>query len=189
MKISELLLKYQTDKNYGTVVPSLGHCYGESYDKLFDKFDKNVELNFLEIGVQKGGSMCAWKDFFKNANVYGVDITDEILDEYRREDITYIISDIKNPIIKEKFKDIKFDIIIDDGSHRLFDVLYVVSEFLELLNDGGILIVEDCQNPEEWVREISNRLDSNYKLSFEDLRNVNRHYDDFLIVIEKIKNL
>lgn len=188
MKISELLLKYKTDKNYGTIVPKLGHCYGNSYDKIFEKFDKESNLNFLEIGIQKGGSLLAWKDFFKNANVYGIDIVDEILEEYKRNDIEYIISDVKHPSVKEKLNKIKFDIIIDDGSHFISDVLYVVSEFLPLLNDGGVLIIEDCQNPENWMNQISKIIPDNFRLSYEDLRQINGHYDDFLIIIEKINN-
>jgi SAM-dependent methyltransferase len=187
MKISELLLKYKTDKNYGTVDPALGHCYGESYDKIFQKFNKDDNLNLLEVGIQKGGSLIVWKEFFKNSNIYGIDIIDEIIQEYKRDDIKYIFSDVKNNSVLEKLKKIKFDIIIDDGSHYLEDVLFVVSNFLSLLNDDGVLIIEDCQEPENWIVEISRIIPHNFELSSIDLRNVNGHYDDFLITIQKIK--
>ena len=48
MIISEILLKYKTDKNYG------GHYYGESYGNILKRFNKDDKLNILEIGTQKG---------------------------------------------------------------------------------------------------------------------------------------
>ena len=78
MKISELLSLYKSDK----VDP---HTYGEAYDELFNEFDKQGNLNILEIGTQKGGSLCAWQDFFPNAKVTGLDIVDVVEPEYRRE--------------------------------------------------------------------------------------------------------
>jgi SAM-dependent methyltransferase len=197
MKVAELLLKYKSDKNHGTIkniyrdlndweicdnpLPYIGHTYGDSYDEIFEKFDRNSNINFLEIGIQKGGSLLAWKDYFINANIYGVDIVDAILSEYRREDFNYIISDIKNDSVKEIFKDISFDIIIDDGSHYLDDVLFVVSNYLEKLNKGGVLIVEDCQAPENWLTEISKLVSNRFTITTKDLREGG--YDNFLIVI------
>jgi trans-aconitate methyltransferase len=202
-KIGEILLNYKSDKNFGTVkniyndlyrweiVDSpeecIGHSYGESYDEIFENFDREERINFLEIGIQKGGSMVAWRDYFPNSNLYGIDIIDCILDEYRRPDFNYIISDIKDPAVKEKLKDVKFDIIIDDGSHYLSDVLFVVSNYLEKLNPGGYLILEDCQEPNNWVREISGIVTEEYELTSRDLRKHTPYssYDNYLIVIKK----
>jgi cephalosporin hydroxylase len=202
-KIAEILLDYKSDKNFGTVKniyndlyrwevvdnpeECIGHSYGESYDEIFEKFDRQNKINFLEIGIQKGGSMVAWREYFPNANLYGIDIIDCILDEYRRSDFNYIISDIKSPAVKEELKDVKFDIIIDDGSHYLSDVLFVVSNYLEKLNTGGYLIIEDCQEPENWFREINKLVSDEYELSFRDLRKHTPHssYDNYLIVIKK----
>jgi hypothetical protein len=199
MKVAELLLKYKSDKNHGTIKniyrdlndweicdnpeTYIGHTYGDSYDEIFEKFDRNSNINFLEIGIQKGGSLLAWKDYFTNSNIYGVDIIDGILPEYRREDFNYIISDIKNESVKEILKDITFDIIIDDGSHYLSDVLFVISEYLDKLNFGGVLIVEDCQDPENWLVQISKLVSNRFTITTKDLREGG--YDNFLIVIKK----
>ena len=37
----------------------------------------------------------------------------------------------------------KFDIIIDDGSHYLSDILFSLNFFFKLLNQGGTYIIED----------------------------------------------
>jgi cephalosporin hydroxylase len=203
MKIAEILLKYKTDKNYGTIKniyddlyrwnivdnpePCIGHSYGLSYDEIFEKFDRNAPINFLEIGIQKGGSLCAWKDYFQNGNIYGIDIIDCILDEYRRPDFNYIISDIKNPSLKETLKDVMFDIIIDDGSHHLNDVMFVVNNYLDKINKGGFLIIEDCQQPEHWLSYVKPLIPNGYELTTRDLRHDTQYssYDNFLIVIER----
>jgi predicted RNase H-like HicB family nuclease len=194
MKIAEILLNYETDKNYGVIKPKEGHTYGETYDEIFEKFDKEAQLNILEIGVQKGGSLCAWNDYFPNANIYGVDIVDVRLEKYKRESINFILSDVRDPDLKKKFVNIKFDIIIDDGDHSLSSVLYVVNTYLDTLSVGGFLIIEDCQQPRYWVQQILSKIPDNrkkYTLSIKDLRDpVARpwSYDDFLIIIKKIKN-
>jgi SAM-dependent methyltransferase len=203
MKIAEILLKYKTDKNYGTIKNiyddlyrwnvvdnpehCIGHSYGLSYDEIFEKFDRNDPINFLEIGVQKGGSMVAWKDYFQNGNIYGIDIIDVILPEYRRNDFNYIIKDIRDLSIKETLKDVMFDIIIDDGSHHLDDVIFVVNNYLDKLNKGGFLIIEDCQQPEHWVSHIKALVPSEYEFTTRDLRHDTEYssYDNFLIVIER----
>lgn len=159
--ISKILSKYDTDK-------VTGHCYGATYDKLFSGFNRSDKLNILEVGTQKGGSLLAWKEYFPNATVTGVDIVDVVLPEYRSKDITYIISDIKD------FKtDQMFDIVIDDGSHFIDDVVFVINTYTEKLKPRGILIVEDIQNFTAWSK----------KFDLIDLRGINGNYDDVLLVL------
>lgn len=181
MKISELLLKYShsTDKNRGMTMEKNGHCYGNSYDKLFLEFDRLEKLNILEIGVEKGASLEVWKEYFPNSNVYGVDIVDNR--QYKNDNITFILSDIKN--ITDQFDNILFDIIIDDGSHLLSDVLFTVSVYSKKLKKNGILVVEDVQST-MWISEIEKKLIDGYFIFSIDLRNVNNYYDDFLVVIK-----
>ena len=206
MKISELLLKYKTDKNHGTIQniydnldtwniidnpsPRIGHTYGKSYDEIFSNYDVDYNLNLLEIGIQRGGSLLSWKEYFKNANIYGVDIVDSILPEYRRDEFNYIISDIKDESVLEILRDVKFDIIIDDGSHLLQDVLFVVSNYLEKLKQNGVLIIEDCQNPENWLNNIKSIVGYGYSIDTKDLRSeIPNGYDNFLIIIKKLSEL
>ena len=201
----DLLLKYITDKNHGAIKniynnlddrivcenpePYIGHTYGSSYDEIFESFDRESEINYLEIGIQRGGSLLATKDYFPNGNIYGVDIKDSILPEYRREDFNYIISDIKEELVFEKLKDVNFDIIIDDGSHMLHDVLFVVNKYLSKLKMNGVLIIEDCQNPDNWLNEVRRVTPDGFEVTTKDLRRDTPYssYDNFLIIIKKIK--
>lgn len=203
MGISDLLLKYITDKNHGTIKnvfnnlddrvvvenaePTIGHTYGKSYQEIFDNFDKDAEINFLEIGIQRGGSIMAWREYFPNANLYGVDIVDAILPEYRRDDVTYIFKDINDPSVKEQLKDIEFDIIIDDGSHRLWDITPMVKTYLSQLKKGGFMVIEDCLQPEQYLRAIKEIVPEGYEVTPRDLRHeIPGGGYNYLIVIKRL---
>lgn len=138
IKISDILAKYgkDTDKIWH-------HNYGFAYDQLFSRFDREAPLNILEVGTQRGSTLLAWKEYFPNANVIGVDIVDVVPEEYRKDNVTRIISDIKKVDFDEGF-----DIIIDDGSHYLADMVYVVATQFVPLKDNGVMIFEDIRFPE-----------------------------------------
>lgn len=144
MKISEILALYQTDK----VNP---HTYGPTYDELFKLFNREDPISILEIGTQKGGSLCAWRDYFPNATITGIDIVDVVKPEYRRDDINYIICDINDYKTDEMF-----DIIIDDGSHWLKDVVHSLSKLSKQMKIGGVFVVEDVQSTKIWIPVLLN---------------------------------
>ncbi len=183
MKISEILTKHGTDKNNWN--GREGHCFGETYDQLFSKFERDSSINILEIGVQNGNSIGAWKEAFPNAFVCGIDIKDVRNPEYRKEELCFILGDVKNPSIKAQVSDKKFDIMIDDGSHHLPDVIHFITHYLDLLSDNGYMIIEDTQHPNEWINAIQPLIPQSHEMYVKDLRPVHNRYDDFLIIIRK----
>ena len=65
-----------------------------------------------------------------------------------------------------------FDIILDDGSHNLKDIIYSLNYFFKYLKNNGIFVIEDFKHP-------------NY---YEYNRNVNHIFvDEFLKNIENKK--
>lgn len=173
MTIKEILSKYETDKVNG-------HTYGDSYEDIFSWFERDGKLNILEVGTQKGGSLLAWKDYFPNSTVTGIDIKDYRKPEYISNQIKYIFEDVKNVTLNSLY-----DIIIDDGSHFLHDVEYVVTNFTKYLKPNGVMVIEDAQQPDRWVKFIRSILDHSYRVSTRDLRVETGTGDNFLIVIEK----
>ena len=162
MKISEILAKYETDK----INP---HGYGDAYDSLLGTFEREDELNILEIGTQKGGSLLAWKEYFPNANVVGIDIVDVVPDKYRLDTVTRITSDIK-----DWRDDTKWDIVIDDGSHYLGDIVYVVANYIDKLNLNGVLIIEDVRFPELLLSVVENLII--------DMKSIKPHLDSSISI-------
>ena|SRR3990167_232587 len=178
MAISEILKKYNTDKNKE-------HHYGLAYDEIFSQFDRNAQLNILEIGTQKGESLLAWKEFFPNSRITGIDIIDLVPN--KNPDINYVICDINDYRTDEEF-----DIVIDDGSHWLKDLIHAVAYFTPKLKPNGVMIIEDVQRPGQdiYVPAIANITSPHmpynkfkYEIGIYDMRAGNS-YDDFLIAIK-----
>lgn len=178
MEISKILAEYNTDK-------VREHSYGRAYDDLLAGFDREAELDILEIGTHKGESLKAWRECFPFARITGIDIEDKVIN--KDPSIIYVVQDIK------EFKPTNdYDIVIDDGSHFLRDVIHSVDKFVYKLKVGGIMIVEDVQVPETYLNAIADMLTPtiphnqgyNFKLSYMDLRYTGRQ-DDFLIIINR----
>lgn len=161
MTITEILASYDTDKE-------IYHHYGSAYEDIFSRYDRQRQLDILEIGTQKGGSLLAWKEYFPNANVTGLDVIDVVSEKYRLDTVTRIISDVK-----EWKTDKEFDIIIDDGSHYLGDLVFVISQFMIKLKTHGVLVIEDVRHPNLLFSVIENLM-GEMKLAFPNLEHNNR---------------
>ena len=148
--------------------------YGPVYDSVLSHFDRNAKLDIAEIGVLYGESLRAWRECFPNANITGVDIVDNV--ENKINDVEYVISDVR-----EYQPNKRFDIVIDDGSHKINDVMFTVKHFK--LKVGGVMIIEDCNRPYMLFDKIKEK--TKYSIECIDLREISRgpHHDDFLIVL------
>ena len=173
-----------TDKN--TI-----HSYFNSYDKLFSPI-KDRAKNILEIGIHAGGSIKLWHDYFVNANIYAVDITECLtgswLNNYERIK-TYQTNAYSPDFLMHEFiqKNIKFDVIIEDGPHSLETQQFVASVYSNILSDQGIIVIEDVmvENVQPIVDSFPKHLQSNVEVI--DLRGVKNRRDDILIVCDKSK--
>lgn len=184
--LQNLIDNTRTDKN--TI-----HSYLEIYEKLFSS-KRLTTKNILEIGIQNGGSIKLWYDYFINANVYGLDIR-KIKDVWPKllnnERIkigcfdAYSEEFINNQL---PHLSIKFDIIIDDGPHTLESMKSFINGYIPFLENNGILIIEDVQNI-EWINELTQIIPENLKKFIEvyDLRYIKNRYDDILFVINTNK--
>lgn len=173
MKISEILMGYKTDK-------ARDHSYGPFYDELFARFDRDATLNILELGVQAGGSLLAWKDYFPNANVYGVDISDSRFEEYKQDRVSFQKADLRDMPVPEG---VRFNIIIDDSDHFIGTQKFIVEKYYPLLAPKGVLVIEDVQSPESDTEEIISVMPTSADIELTDLRDVKGRPDDFLITI------
>jgi len=116
------------------------------YDKLFSEYrKKNKPLTILEIGVDRGGSLELWKKYFPNGSkIYGVDINPKCKEINFIENMYFHLGSASDRNFMEKtFKDIEFDIILDDGSHICSDVIETFKIMFPKLKNGGLYVVED----------------------------------------------
>ena len=120
------------------------------YDLLKDLRDR--PLRMLEIGVggyghpDRGGeSLAAWRDFFPNALVVGLDIQPKTMDLGPRVKILQG-SQVDAAFLTNVVRDHgPFDVILDDGSHMNAHVVETFGLLFPTLAPGGIYIVEDVQ--------------------------------------------
>jgi len=160
------------------------HCYDKFYPDLLEKYLNKENLTILEIGTYYGGSILLWEELFPSAKIYTIDWNFKNLKvDLNRENIFKIQISQTDPKIKEILKDIKFDIIIDDGSHQAADQIGSFDLLSEQLNEGGVYVIEDIY-PEHIA---NNKYPANFLSKFEhvDLSNVNGRGDDRLFVYKK----
>jgi hypothetical protein len=106
---------------------------------------RNKTLTFMEIGVAKGGSVQMWKRFFgPMATIVGIDINPHCK-EYEEDGIHVRIGDQSDPgflagVTKEFGQ---FDIILDDGSHKMEHIRKTFDYLYPTLSKNGIYIIED----------------------------------------------
>ena len=130
-------------ESYGANKP---HSYLRIYEECFENL-AGKEIKLLELGVNKGGSLLLWRDYFEKGTIVGLDVVPVSIEDptgrihvYQgyQEDI-----ELLDRIAVEQAPD-GFDVIIDDCSHigklarRSFWHL-----FENHLKPGGIYAIED----------------------------------------------
>ncbi len=120
--------------------------YLKEYDRILAEY-QDSSVNILEIGVQNGGSLEAWSQYFKNAqSIVGVDIDQNCQNlVYTDNRIQVIIGDCCQQEINEKIigKVATYDLIFDDGSHRSADIIKAFLLYFPKLSVDGKYIIED----------------------------------------------
>lgn len=154
--LCDLFNKYGSDKDI--------NGYAQVYHTLFH-YKRQQPITMLEIGIgtmipeapssmvgyalqgyKPGGSLRAWRDYFPQGRIIGSDIQPDtqFTDEPRIE--TNLCDSTKSHEVEAlmtKLDNIKFDIVIDDGSHHDMDQLATLRNFYPHVKEGGIYVIED----------------------------------------------
>jgi hypothetical protein len=147
-KLQLILNKYNTKKN------SKYNNYGKYYEKYLNNYI-NKQIRYLEIGVSRGESLFAMCEYFGDAKVIaGIDRNPySITIEDKKKKIFVEIGKQNNELFLKKVNDKygSFDVIIDDGSHELDDILVSFNTLFPLLNDKGVYIIENTVNIRDYL--------------------------------------
>ena len=119
------------------------HNYLDKYEFFLNKW-KDKKFNLLELGIFNGGSLRMWKKYFRNAEIYGVDINPECK-IHADERIHVEIMDLSLLENLEALKNIQPEIIIDDASHIWSHQIKALINLFPVLPSGGIFIMEDLE--------------------------------------------
>ena len=195
-QLKELMNHYGSDKGGITNHHNFANYYSEIFDNKKDKIK-----NFLEIGLGtnnenlasnmgKDGkplaSLRAWRDYFKNAQIYGADIDRDILKNEDRIRTFYV--DQTNPSsIKELFTNIgvnKFDVILEDGLHEYNANICFFENSIQYLDNQGIYIIEDVYYKDQ-KKFINYFNKTSFNFSIIDIFHDNNIANNCILVIKK----
>ena len=130
--------------------------YFEIYNNMFQKY-KNKKITFVEVGVDRGGSLFIWKDFFsKDSRIIGIDTNPDAkkLEEYgfnvdlttvaQEQLIDYINANSITSLLVRSATQVRKDIIDNCPSLKIIgrggvgmdniDVEYAKSKGLQVIN-------------------------------------------------------
>lgn len=120
--------------------------YLHIYDKIFLE-NKNNHISILEIGIQNGGSLETYANYFNNGKLFvGCDININCSKlSYSDNRIKVIIGDANTDTTQKSILEIndKYDYIIDDGSHHSTDILNSFIRYFPFVKPGGLFVIED----------------------------------------------
>jgi 23S rRNA U2552 (ribose-2'-O)-methylase RlmE/FtsJ len=125
-RLYEVYKKYAIYDPIGIGDKGTIHSYIELYGQELNHLS-GKKVNLLEIGVAEGHSLKMWKEYFhEDSVILGLDI------DYSRlkfKDINVLIGDVCDKKIIDILDSCTFDIIIDDGSHKLDDQLFAFDNY------------------------------------------------------------
>ena len=104
----------------------------------------------MTVDGMPGASLRVWRDYFKNAQIYGADIDKDIIFQENRIK-TFYVDQMNNTSIETMWKEIgiqNFDIIIDDGLHTTDANINLFINSFDKLKKNGIYIIEDVNTLE-----------------------------------------
>ena len=178
------------------------HSYLDTYDSVFHDVKDSV-VKVLQLGVGQvvtssqgnfyyyGGDIKLLKNYFTNAQIFATESlpVEDIWDELHNDPKITLFTgaDAYDPaFVRANLASHSFDVIIEDGSHSLEEMTFVLSTYLPLLSAKGILILESIQ---KWGdTDVLKALvpdDLKSKVQVVDLRDVKGRYDDVLFIVNK----
>lgn len=173
LDLGDIFELHGTDK--GTL-----HSYGPVYESLLSA-QRDDPRPVLELGVQYGQSLRAWREYFTAATIHGIDCNAAAMIRGDARITTHLVN------IREALKLTRlarthgpFQLIVDDISHNPDDVLPALATLWPFVADGGLYVIEDVQTPalldmfSGWPGAV-----------VFDRRSVNGRSDDMLCAIRK----
>jgi hypothetical protein len=120
------------------------HHYIPLYDRYFERF-RGTPVRFLEIGVNKGGSMQMWRRYFGDkAVIYGIDVRPDCAEFDGKAGQVRIGSQADPDFLSRVVDEMGgVDVVLDDGSHKMKHIKASLRALFPRLSNGGVYMIED----------------------------------------------
>ena len=118
------------------------HHYFEVYERFLSPL-RERPLTLLEIGVNRGGSLRMWRDYFgPSARIFGMDVNRKCA-AFEKDGVRIFIGDqADRDFLRQVKAEVgELDVVIDDGGHKMlqqinsFEELYPATRLLYLVED------------------------------------------------------
>lgn len=162
-RLGSLFLKYGSDKAANwrakSPFPWAPHNYADFYEIMFSLRRHDIRL-LIECGIgtnfedvesnmtrhgSPGASLRAWRDFFPNANIVGLDLDKRILFSDDRIK-TFEVDQLSGASVRAWIRCSNIsnvDIFVDDGLHTLEANWNLFAEAVPIMRRGGVYVIED----------------------------------------------
>ncbi|MBP8918161.1 MAG: class I SAM-dependent methyltransferase [Micropruina sp.] len=130
-------------ENHGRRIHKWIH-YFDIYHRHFQRF-RGQPVSILEFGVQHGGSMQMWRDYFgPSARIHGVDIDPRCAAVGNPKDTIFIGDQEDRDFLRSVVDEIgSIDIVIEDGGHRMGQQVATFEEVYPRMSADGVFLIED----------------------------------------------
>ena len=118
--------------------------YFEIYHRHFQRF-RDEPITLLEFGVNQGGSMLMWADYFHDdSRIVGVDI-DERCRQFEGGNVSIEIGDQEDRTFLRELaaKHGPFDVVVEDGGHSMGQQIASFEEIYPAMTTDGCFLIED----------------------------------------------
>jgi predicted O-methyltransferase YrrM len=211
--IVELSQKYNTDKKMDNGVKCYNGVLGHNYAKYYDQYLSKLDVNkMLEIGVSWGASIKMWDEYYdKNVEITGIDIDEKRfkVKDIETNNIKILLGNQNDIGFLNKLSNESFDLIIDDGSHRMKDQQVSLKVLFKYLRNGGLYIIEDLHTSKhesfydskkesttiDVINDLKNKSnnksnyidDDEYDYLINNIESIEIHEKNKIVFIKKIK--
>jgi hypothetical protein len=128
----------------GTDISSAFHNYTRVYSQFFSDL-KEAPIKFLEIGIHQGAAVKLWENYFTKASLYFIEEKPDGIKYFSERSKYYYIDQSDSLALRNFLKGLRenFDVIIDDGGHRMHQQIMSFKTLFPYLKKGGLYVIED----------------------------------------------
>ena len=142
----------------------------EHYFDVYERFlspIRGANPVVLEIGVQLGGSVEMWRDYFgAAARIYGIDINPDARQQQDIATKVFIGDQQDRSFLRSVVREIgRPDVVIDDGGHTANQQIAAFEELYPALSATGLYFVEDTHTS-LWRGQFMDRQDQQSFLQY-----------------------
>jgi 23S rRNA U2552 (ribose-2'-O)-methylase RlmE/FtsJ len=142
----------------------------EHYFDVYERFlspIRGANPVVLEIGVQLGGSVEMWRDYFgAAARIYGIDINPDARQQQDIATKVFIGDQQDRSFLRSVVREIgRPDVVIDDGGHTANQQITAFEELYPALSATGLYFVEDTHTS-LWRGQFMDRQDQQSFLQY-----------------------